>query len=56
VPNDTINKEVKKKSKLALSKEVINCLEPEKKKDDVIVNRDYTDTEKDMVAKFLANR
>lgn len=46
--------ERKKRVVMALSKEVINCLEPEKPKaKDEVFQRDYTDRERDMIEQFL---
>ena len=45
-----------KKVVMALSKEVIDCINPEKKKDEVIVNRGYTDKEAEMILAFMMSK
>lgn len=42
-----------KKVVMALSKDVINCLDEKPKKSDDLVHRDYTDNEVEMIAAFL---
>jgi hypothetical protein len=51
-----ISKPDPKKNKvvMALSKDVINCLEPEKKKGDDLIQRDYTDKEAAMIEAFMS--
>jgi len=53
----TISKPEKgKRVVMALSDNVINCLEPKVKESDVIVQRAYTDKEAEMIAEFEATR